>query len=176
MFYDPDSIYVVDNFLCLEHQDELEKIILTECKIPFHFNSTTNGNHKNQNPELISGGRYYDPYQFTHNIIKENDIISDWGLEVVNPFFQSFYQFFGCEDFDIFRGKINLNVPSHHRTRKIIEPHVDSRQKLWSLLYFVNDVPKSYFLVGKEMFDGQIKRKFSISRKNIKNRGIGRNP
>lgn len=164
MFYDPDGIYVVDNIIPEQQQDFLENFIFQEATIPFYFNSTTNGINKKENPELICNWNTFDHPQFTHNVVWENNIVSDWGKPVVNKFIDIFSEFFECNDYDIFRCKINLST-SEPKTRKIIEPHVDSRQKLWSIVYFVNTVPGSYFLVGKQTFNGKVQKRFKVSRK-----------
>lgn len=164
MFYDHDSLYVVDNIISEEDQNFLEDFILKEPKIPFYYNTTTNGTNKNQNPELICNWNTVDLPQFTHNVIWDNEIISDWGEPIVNKFIDIFNEFFNCSDYDIFRCKINLST-SAPRTRRIIEPHVDSRQNLWSIVYFVNTVPDSYFLLGKQTFNGKVQNKFKVAKK-----------
>jgi len=164
MFYDSNGIYVVDNLVSQQHQDFLEEFIFNKSEIPFYFNSGTNGTKKENNPELISNWGTFDIPQFTHNVIDENNYISDWGQQVVEPFLDFFNEFYECDDYDIFRCKINLSTQSP-KTRKIIEPHVDSQQKLWSIVYFVNTVPDSYLLLGKQIFNGEIQKKFKVSRK-----------
>lgn len=164
MFYDTEGIYVIDNIISEAHQDFLENYIFNKVEIPFYYNSTTNGTEKEKNPELIYNRNTFDLPQFTHNVIEENVYISDWGKNIVEPFLDNFVEFFECSDFDIFRCKINLST-ALPRTRKIIEPHVDSRQKLWSVVYFVNTVPNSYFLIGKQTFNGEIQKKFKVSRR-----------
>lgn len=164
MFYDPDGIYVVDNVISQHYQDYLEDLIFNKVTVPFYYNSTTNGISKKNNPELISNWGTFDTPQFTHNIIEENVYISDWGKFIVEPFLGYFTEFFECDDYDVFRSKVNLStgIP---RTRKIVEPHVDSQQKLWSVVYFVNDVPNSDLLIGKQTFNGEVQNKFKLSRK-----------
>lgn len=164
MFYDCDGIYVVDGLVPQKHQDFLEDIIFNKSEVPFYFNSATNGTRKDNNPELISNWGTFDPAQFTHIIISENVYISDWGQEIVEPFLDFFNEFYECDDYDIFRCKINLSTQTP-KTRKIIEPHVDSQQELWSVVYFVNTVPDSCLLLGKQTFNGKVQKKFKVSRR-----------
>jgi len=164
MFYDSEAIYVIDNIISETHQDFLEDYIFNKVEIPFYYNSNTNGTEKEKNPEIIHNRNTFDLPQFTHNVIEENVYISDWGKNIVELFLDNFAEFFECSDFDIFRCKINLST-AISRTRKIIEPHVDSQQKLWSVVYFVNTVPNSHFLIGKQTFNRVFQKKFKVSRK-----------
>jgi len=180
MFYDPEAIYVVDNFLSESQKDFLENLILDKKEdnyisstIPFYFNSNTNGKNQKNNPNIISNKNTFDYYQFTHKLVEENEFISDWGIPIVDLFSYSFKQFFGCEDYNIFRAKINISTTSP-KNRKIMSPHIDSYQKMWSIVYYVNTVPNSYTLIGKEFYDGSIKEKFTLSRKieSLKGRAV----
>ena len=95
---------------------------------------------------------------------------SDHYEKVIDIFKESYIEFFGDDRFDILRMKVNLNT-THPRTRKHVSPHVDSPQKMWSLIYYVNDTPKSFTLIGKEFYDGKQKNKFTVSKRIESKRG-----
>jgi hypothetical protein len=171
MFYDEKAIYVVDDFLTNHQQEFLEDLILDRKKdnhigstIPFYFNSNTNGKNQKNNPNIIVNKNTFDHYQFTHRLIEENKFISEYGQLILELFLKSFNEFFGCDDYDIFRCKINLSTPNS-KFRKIVSPHIDSFQKMWSAVYYVNTVPNSYTLIGKDLYDGSIRNKFRLARK-----------
>lgn len=175
MFYDEDGIYVVDNFISEESQNFIEDLFFKNVDFPYYFNSSTNGTNIEDNPRVIVNRNTFEQHQFTHLLFwideekylkGDEDAIrkSDWHDTVINVFKESLYEFFGTDEFDILRMKVNLNT-SHPKNRKFISPHVDTQIKTWSLIYYVNDVQESETLIGKELFDGTNKNKFVVSRK-----------
>ena len=177
MFYDEEAIYVIDNFLTDKQQQFLEDLILDKkednhiaSKIPFFFNSNTNGKNQKNNPNIIVNKNTFDHYQFTHRLIEENKFISEYGQLIFELFSNSFNEFFGCDNYDIFRCKINLSTPVS-KFGKIVSPHIDSFQKMWSAVYYVSTVPNSYTLIGKELYDKTVRNKFNVTRKIETKRG-----
>ena len=173
MFYDEKGVYVVDDFISEERQDWLIKFFVeneedepnsTPTHFPYYFNATTNGKYNTENTRLINNRNTFDHYQFTHMFWYEGNVASEWGNYVVPQFIPSFNEFFGCDDYQILRCKLNLTTP-HPRNGKIISPHTDGQQKTWSIVYFVNEVPNSFTLIGKDLWDGKKKNKFRISKK-----------
>tara|TARA_B100001248_G_scaffold224977_1_gene182409 strand:- start:7570 stop:8223 length:654 start_codon:yes stop_codon:yes gene_type:complete len=182
MFYDKDGIYVIDDFIPEESQKFLENLFLNDANFPFYYNSSSNGYNQEENIRVITNRNTFDHSQFTHLLWwldndeffygdKDNSFRkSDYYETVIDIFINSFYGFFSDNNFDILRMKVNLNT-SHPRTRKFLSPHVDSPQKMWSAIYYVNDVPNSYTLIGKQFYDGNMKNKFTVSKKIESKRG-----
>ena len=176
MFYDENGIYVIDDFISEESQKFLEDLFVDNSDFPYYYNQASNGTNQEENIRVITNRNTFDHSQFTHLLWwldndeffhgdKENCFRqSDHYESVINIFKDSYYEFYDDVNFDILRMKVNLNT-RHPRTRKVLSPHVDSPQKMWSLIYYVNDVPNSYTLIGKEFFDGKKKNKFTVSRK-----------
>ena len=176
MFYDEDGIYVIDDFISEESQNLLEELFISDVDFPYYYNSTSNGTNQEENIRVITTRNTFDHSQFTHLLwwLNNDDFFygdrencfreSNHYKRVIDIFKNSYYEFFGDDNFDILRMKVNLNT-SHPRTRKFLSPHVDSPQKMWSLIYYVNDTPGSFTLIGKEFYDGKPKKKFTVSRK-----------
>jgi len=182
MFYDEDGIYVIDDFISEESQKFLEELFITDVDFPYYYNAASNGTNQEDNIRVITNRNTFDHSQFTHLLWwLDNDEFfhgdkdncfreSDHYKKVIDIFKESYYDFFGDDIFDVLRMKVNLNT-AHPRTRKHLSPHVDSPQKMWSLIYYVNDTPKSFTLIGKEFYDGKEKNKFTVSKRIESKRG-----
>ena len=171
MFYDKDNLYLVPEFLSKDNQDVLEGIV-SDGDFPWHLNSSTNGPNPETNPHVICNRNTCDFYMFTHNLMFNNELVSDWSESIVKIITPSITEFFGDDDYYIFRSKLNLTTTSP-RTRKIFAPHADSSNKVWSLVYFINTVPDSYMLIGKQFEDGSCQKKFNVSKKVETKKGTG---
>lgn len=182
MFYDEDGIYVIDDFISEESQKFLEELFIIDVDFPYYYNAASNGTNQKDNIRVITNRNTFDHSQFTHLLWwLDNDEFfhgdkdncfrkSDHYKKVIDIFKESYYEFFGDDQFDLLRMKVNLNT-AHPRTRKHLSPHVDSPQKMWSLIYYVNDTPKSFTLIGKEFYDGKEKNKFTVSKRIESKRG-----
>ena len=182
MFYDEDGIYVIDDFISEESQKFLEELFIVDVDFPYYYNAASNGTNQKDNIRVITNRNTFDHSQFTHLLWwLDNDEFfhgdkdncfrkSDHYKKVIDIFKESYYEFFGDDQFDLLRMKVNLNT-AHPRTRKHLSPHVDSPQKMWSLIYYVNDTPKSFTLIGKEFYDGKEKNKFTVSKRIESKRG-----
>ena len=170
MFYDESGYYVVDNFIPKVAQDALEKLLLGN-QFPYFYNSTSNGEERQLN--TVVNRNTFDHSQFVHQLIWNYEDQSSHKKKIVDLFLPSLNEFFGCDDYKIFRTKINLNT-HHPRTRKIIMPHSDVLyDESWSMVYYVNTVPNSYTLIGKELFeeDSHYPNKFTVKHKSESKKG-----
>ena len=182
MFYDEDGIYVIDDFISEESQKFLEELFIIDADFPYYYNAASNGTNQKDNIRVITNRNTFDHSQFTHLLwwLDDDEFFhgdkdncfreSDHYKKVIDIFKESYYDFFGDDIFDVLRMKVNLNT-AHPRTRKHLSPHVDSPQKMWSLIYYVNDTPKSFTLIGKEFYDGKEKNKFTVSKRIESKRG-----
>ena len=176
MFYDENGIYVIDDFISEDSQKFLEDLFIDNSNFPYYYNQASNGTNQEENIRVITNRNTFDHSQFTHLLwwLDNNEFYygdkencfrqSDHYNSVINLFKDSYYEFYNDKYFDILRMKVNMNT-RHPRTRKVLSPHIDSTQKMWSLIYYVNDVPNSYTLIGKEFYDGKKQSKFTVSRK-----------
>ena len=176
MFYDENGIYVIDDFISEDSQKFLEDLFIDNSNFPYYYNQASNGTNQEENIRVITNRNTFDHSQFTHLLwwLDNNEFYygdkencfrqSDHYNTVINLFKDSYYEFYNDKYFDILRMKVNMNT-RHPRTRKVLSPHIDSTQKMWSLIYYVNDVPNSYTLIGKEFYDGKKQNKFTVSRK-----------
>ena len=193
MFYDEKGIYVVDDFLPLKSQEILEDLFTVNVDFPYFYNSSTSEQYEG-NVRVISNRSIFDQYQFTHMLYyrglgkaaqspdEKFDRESDWFKPVIKLFNESISNFFGDYNYDtpydeekhkrydFFRVKVNLNT-GHQRTWKKLVPHIDSTQKMWSFVYYVNDVPNSHTLLGKEFYNGKIRNNFTVAKKIESKRG-----
>ena len=163
MFYDKDSLYLVPNFLNKDKQDILEEIVGAD-NFPWHLNKSTNGPNPEINSNVICNRNTFDFYMFTHRLIHDNEVISERTDDIIKLIRPSIEEFFGDDKYDIIRSKVNLTTTSP-RTRKIFAPHTDANHPMWSIVYFINDVPNSYTLIGKECDDGSCQKKFTLNKK-----------
>ena len=166
MFYDENGIYVIDDFISEDSQKFLEDLFIDNSNFPYYYNQASNGTNQEENIRVITNRNTFDHSQFTHLLwwLDNNEFYygdkencfrqSDHYNSVINLFKDSYYEFYNDKYFDILRMKVNMNT-RHPRTRKVLSPHIDSTQKMWSLIYYVNDVPNSYTLIGKEFYDGK---------------------
>ena len=163
MFYDADGYYVVDDFIPKLHQDDVEELLLGD-QFPYFYNSKSNGEVRS--PNTVLNRNTYDHHQFVHQLIFNYEVQSTGSdsKKLVDLFKPSFREFFGDDNYKIFRAKINLNT-HHPKTRKIVMPHTDALQQCWSIVYYVNTVPNSYTLIGKEMYDKPNPTKFTVKHK-----------
>jgi hypothetical protein len=157
MFYDADGYYIIDDFIPKQDQDSVEELLLSN-QFPYFYNDASNGEKRSINTVL--NRNTYDHHQFVHQLIYNYESQSKRSEDLVSLFRPSCKEFFGCDDYRIFRVKINLNT-HHPKTRKIVMPHTDAIQECWSMVYFVNTVPNSYTLIGKEMYDKPYPNKFT---------------
>ena len=160
MFYDENGIYVIDDFISEDSQKFLEDLFIDNSNFPYYYNQASNGTNQEENIRVITNRNTFDHSQFTHLLwwLDNNEFYygdkencfrqSDHYNSVINLFKDSYYEFYNDKYFDILRMKVNMNT-RHPRTRKVLSPHIDSTQKMWSLIYYVNDVPNSYTLIGK---------------------------
>ena len=160
MFYDKDSLYLIPEFLNKGNQDVLENIV-TDDEFPWFFNASTNGPKPEENPHVIWNRNTFDYYQFVHKLILKNEPISEWAEDIFKIIRPSLKAFFENDDYYIFRSKLNLTTTSP-RTRKIFAPHADCSDKMWSLVYFINEVPNSHLLIGKQFAEAVEVKKHSI--------------
>lgn len=178
MFYDKEGIYVVDDAFSPEQINFLERYILdvNVAHLKWTFNHQTNypehlrrkdkessdadANYSN----FIRNRKTFDHYFFTHSLMHCDDPRSEHADSIIPLFRPIFKEFYGNNDYNILRSKINLTTTTP-RTRKIFEPHIDVGQKAWAVLYYVNTVPNAHTFIMKEYYNGQKRDKFTISKK-----------
>lgn len=154
-------IEIVDDFIPVENQDFLEKLLIGNNELPYYYCLDTVEYDMEQ--KLFQDDKIIHQPQFVHLFYSENGVNSSFFHPIIQNFLSSSYTF---ENYKFKRLKVNLLTPPLQKRKNCYHlPHFDSKnEEDITVVYYVCDSDGDTFIFN-ESYNEDIPKSLSVKKK-----------